>query len=44
MANKKTSKSHSSGGKIKGRPKPTAPRAGYLASKRRYDEGGKVNR
>jgi hypothetical protein len=26
---------------VKGRPKPQAPTAGYLASGRRYDNGGK---
>lgn len=30
--------------KLKGRPKPSAPRAGYLASGRRYDGGGKVKK
>ena len=27
---------------LKGRPKPSVPRAGYLASGRRYGEGGKI--
>ena len=30
--------------KIVGRPKPSAPRAGYLASGRRYGCGGKVKK
>ena len=29
---------------LKGRPKPSAPRAGYLASGRRYGCGGKVSK
>lgn len=29
--------------KLKGRPKPSAPRAGFLASGRRYGEGGKIS-
>lgn len=29
---------------IKGRPRPSAPRAGYLASGRRYGCGGKVSK
>lgn len=27
---------------FKSRPKPSVPRAGFLASRRRYDEGGKL--
>ena len=45
MANKKTSKPSNKAGKtskIKGRPKPSTPPAGYLASGRRYGGGGKV--
>lgn len=30
--------------KIKSRPKPSAPRAGYKASGSRYEKGGKVSR
>ena len=29
---------------IKGRPKPSAPRAGYKASGSRYDRGGKIKK
>ena len=29
---------------LKGRPQPSAPRAGYKASGSRYDSGGKVSR
>lgn len=29
---------------LKGRPQPSAPRAGYKASGSRYTEGGKVSR
>ena len=29
---------------LKGRPQPSAPRAGFKASGSRYDGGGKVNR
>ena len=29
---------------LKGRPMPTAPRAGVKKSKSRYDNGGKVSR
>ena len=29
---------------LKGRPKPSAPRAGYKASGSRYEKGGKVSR
>lgn len=28
--------------KVKSRPKPSTPRAGYLASGRRYGDGGKT--
>lgn len=44
MATKKTSSTKTSGSKLKGRPKPSAPRAGYLASGRRYGCGGKVSK
>lgn len=30
--------------KIKGRPKPSTPRAGYKASGARYDKGGKIRK
>lgn len=39
----KTTNKKASGG-LKGRPKPSAPRAGYLASGRRYGCGGKVSK
>lgn len=29
---------------LKGRPQPSAPRAGYKASGSRYEKGGKVSR
>lgn len=29
---------------LKGRPQPSAPRAGFKVSGSRYDSGGKVNR
>lgn len=29
---------------IKGRPKPSAPRAGYKASGSRYDKGGRIKK
>ena len=29
---------------LKGRPKPSAPRAGFKASGSRYDSGGKMSR
>lgn len=44
MATKKPTKKKSSGGTLKGRPKPSAPRAGFLASGRRYGCGGKVSK
>lgn len=45
MATKKVStRKKANGGRLKGRPKPTAPRSWYKASGRRYEEGGKVNR
>ena len=29
---------------VKGRPRPSAPRAGYKASGSRYEDGGKIPR
>jgi len=42
MADKKNKKK--SGGALKGRPKPSSPRAGFLASGRRYSDGGKTKK
>ena len=42
MATKKTSHKKSSGGKLKGRPKPSSPRAGFKANGSRYGCGGKL--
>ena len=44
MATKKTTNKKTSGGKLKDRPKPSAPRAGVVASGRRYGCGGKVSK
>lgn len=46
MAERKTIKSaiKSVGEKIKGRPRPSAPRAGYKASGSRYGCGGKLKK
>ena len=42
MATKKKTNPKKSGGKIVSRPKPSAPRAGVVASGRRYECGGKM--
>ena len=44
IMSKKITKKKSSGGTLKSRPKPSAPRAGFKASGSRYGCGGKLNK
>jgi len=44
MTAKKPANKKSSGGKLKGRPKPSSPRAGFRTDGSRYDCGGKLKK